>query len=95
MFLSWRLCSTQKPGKNLEIFLELKSGKTQPPSSYFPPLYMQILVKKKFPVLCQTQKKAFFSIKSYPPSHFQPIAFVGNKSKTRNLGSLGFDAKGR
>ena len=38
---------------------------------------------------------AYFSIRSYPPSHFQAIACVGNDLKTRNLGSLWFEAKGR
>ena len=37
---------------------------------------------------------ACFSIRSYPPSHFQAIACAGNDSKTRNLGSLWFEAKG-
>ena len=40
-------------------------------------------------------RRACSSIRSYPPSHFQAIACVGNNSKTRNLGSLWFEAKGR
>ena len=40
-------------------------------------------------------RRAYFSIRSYPPSHFQTIICVGNDSKTRNLGSLWFEAKGR
>ena len=40
-------------------------------------------------------KRACFSIRSYPPSHFQAIACVGNDSKTKNLGSLWFEVKGR
>ena len=40
-------------------------------------------------------RRACFSIRSYPPSHFQAIECVGNDSKTRNLDSLWFEAKGR
>ena len=40
-------------------------------------------------------RRACFSIRSYPPSHFQAIACVGNDLKTRNSGSLWFEAKGR
>ena len=40
-------------------------------------------------------RRACFSIRSYPTSHFQVIACVGNDSKTRKLGSLWFEAKGR
>jgi len=39
-------------------------------------------------------RRACFSIRSYPPSHFQAIACVGNDSKARNLGSLWFEVKG-
>ena len=40
-------------------------------------------------------RRACFSIRSYSLSHFQAIACVGNDSKTRNLGSLWLEAKGR
>ena len=38
-------------------------------------------------------RRAYFSIRSYPPSHFQAIACVRNDSKTRNLSSSWFEAK--
>ena len=40
-------------------------------------------------------RRACFSIRSYSPSHFQVIAYLGNDSKTRNLGSLWFEVTGR
>ena len=40
-------------------------------------------------------RSACLSIRSYPPSHFQAIACVGNDSKARNFGSIWFKAKGR
>ncbi|KAL3278111.1 hypothetical protein HHI36_013456 [Cryptolaemus montrouzieri] len=33
-------------------------------------------------------RRVYFSLRSYPPCHFQAIACVGNYSKARNLGSL-------
>lgn len=40
-------------------------------------------------------KRAYFSIRSYPSSHFQAIEWVRNDSKSRTLGSSCLEAKRR
>lgn len=33
-------------------------------------------------------KRTDFSLRGYPPNHFQAIASIGNDTKTSNIGSL-------